>query len=122
VLANTPDTDPAVFAWTDAGQDVVMGATEEYAGVMKLYSEYAGANTANTDGAVTQAAVSAMYSVLTDALLAKLNKSGGNMTGLLKAMSNPTAAAQMRNITLSTSPLTPGESELATGEVYICYE
>jgi hypothetical protein len=63
-----------------------------------------------------------MYGVLTDALLAKLNKSGGDMTGLLKAMANPTTAAQARNISVGASLLTPGESALATGEVYICYE
>jgi hypothetical protein len=63
-----------------------------------------------------------MYGVLADVLLAKLNKSGGDMTGLLKAMSNPTTAAQARNVSVGTATLTPGESELATGEVYLCYE
>jgi hypothetical protein len=119
VLTNTPDTDPAVFIWTDVGQDVVMGATDTYAGVAKLFNDYTGGS---TEGSVTQAAISAMYGILSDALLTKLNKGGGTMTGLLGAMANPTTAAQMRNISIGTAALTAGSSALATGEVYICYE
>jgi hypothetical protein len=47
-----------------------------------------------------------------------LPKTGGAMTGTL---TNP-AAAQVRNISYSDEDLTPGESELATGELYFFYE
>ena len=119
VLTNTPDTDPAVYVWTDVGQDVVMGATDTYAGVAKLYNGYA---EANTDGSVTQAAVYGLNSALSTAIAAKLNSAGGTLTGLLSAMPTPTTAAQVRNISIGATPLTPGESALATGEVYLCYE
>jgi hypothetical protein len=54
VLTNTPDTTPPVFTITDVGQDTVGQATDELAGVAKLYNAL-GAE--NTDGAPTQAAV-----------------------------------------------------------------
>ena len=62
VLTNTQDTEPAVYIWTDVGQDVVMGATDAYAGVAKLYNDY---DEANTDGSVTQAAVHSLAAELT---------------------------------------------------------
>jgi hypothetical protein len=71
VLTNTPDTLPAVYVWTDVGQDVVMGATDAYAGVAKLYNNY---NGTNTDGSVTQAQIAVMYGILAGDLLLKLNK------------------------------------------------
>jgi hypothetical protein len=119
VLTNTQDTDPAVYVWTDVGQDVVMGATDTYAGVAKLYNGYA---EANTDGSVTQAAVYGLNSALSTAIAAKLNSAGGTLTGMLSAMPTPTTAAQVRNISIGPTPLIPGESALATGEVYLCYE
>jgi hypothetical protein len=63
-----------------------------------------------------------MYTLLSEAILLKLNKSGGTLTGLLSAMVNPAQDAQVRNITVSTVPLTPGSSALPSGEVYVCYE
>jgi hypothetical protein len=119
VLTNTPDTDPAVYIWTDVGQDVVGDATPDYAGVARLYPDY---TSANTNGSVTQAAISGMYTLLADALNLKLNISGGALTGILTAMNTPTTAAQVRSISVGTSALTPGTSALATGEVYLCYE
>jgi hypothetical protein len=119
VLANTPDTQPAVYTWTDAGHDVVAGATSAYAGVMKLFNDYTGDS---LEGSVTQAAIATMYGVLADAILLKLNKGGGTMTGSLSAMANPTNEAQVRNIIISATPLVPGISALASGDVYICYE
>lgn len=47
-----------------------------------------------------------------------LPKSGGAMTGTL---TDP-AAAQVRNIQVSTTDLTAGTSTLATGSVYLVYE
>jgi hypothetical protein len=119
VLTNTPDTDPPVYNWADAGQDVVSGATATYAGVAKLYSDYTGTN---TDGSVTQAQIATMYTLLIESIVLKLNKSGGTLTGLLSAMVNPTQDAQVRNITVSSVPLIPGSSALASGELYVCYE
>ena len=119
VLTNTQDTEPAVYIWTDVGQDVVMGATDTYAGVAKLYNGY---EEDNTDGSVTQAAVYGLKTALSAGIDAKVNKAGGTMTGLLAAMLNPTVSAQVRNISVGTASLTPGESALATGEVYVCYE
>ena len=119
VLTSTPDTDPAVYIWTDVGQDVVMGATDAYAGVAKLYNGY---EEDNTDGSVTQAAVYGLNAGLSDAIAAKVSKSGDTLTGLLAAMPTPTTAAQLRNIAIGNTPLTPGESALASGEVYVYYE
>ena len=51
-----------------------------------------------------------------------LKKSGGEMTGVLKAV-NPSASVEgVRNITAGTSDLTAGTSALATGSIYIVYE
>ncbi|MDR2660255.1 MAG: hypothetical protein LBC27_09780 [Spirochaetaceae bacterium] len=119
VLTNTPDTDPAVYVWTDVGQDVVGTATSDYSGVAKLYNNYTGEN---TDGSVTQAVIKAMYAVLTEAINLKLAKSGGALTGLLSAMASPTTSSQVRNISVGTAPLVVGSSALPTGEIYICYE
>jgi hypothetical protein len=49
---------------------------------------------------------------------ALLPKSGGAMTGTLM----DAAAAQARNVALSTTDLTPGTSALPTGQVYLVYE
>jgi hypothetical protein len=119
VLTNTPDTTPAVYIWTDVGQDVVGDATPDYAGVAKLYNDY---TEENTDGAVTQAVINAMSVLLSAGIDAKLSRAGGVMTGQLNAMPNQTMDAQVRDITVSATPLTPGSSALDTGRVYICYE
>jgi hypothetical protein len=119
VLTNTPDTVPAVYEWADVGQDVVGDATPDFAGVAKLYSDYAGNN---TDGSVTQAQIAVMYGILVNALATKFSNGGGNLTGPLIAAQNPDNTAQARNITVSSTLLTPGSSALATGEIYICYE
>jgi hypothetical protein len=119
VLTNTPDTEPAVYVWADVGQDVVSGATETYAGVAKLYNDYTGEN---TDGAVTQAAVKTLFDLLNSGVGEKLSRAGGIMTGQLNAMPNQTTDAQVRDITVSNSPLSPGISALDTGRIYICYE
>jgi hypothetical protein len=51
-----------------------------------------------------------------------LNKSGGEMRGVLKAV-NPDASVEgVRNIKAGTADLTAGSSALTTGSVYIVYE
>ena len=49
-------------------------------------------------------------------------KSGDTMTGALVAGGTQDATPQVRNITFSTTDLTAGESELATGSLYFVYE
>jgi hypothetical protein len=119
VLNNTPDTVPPVFIWADVGQDTVAGSTDTYAGIMKLFNTVEGTA---TDGSVTQAAINAMKEALITSISAKLSIAGGQLTGLAKAMPTPTNDSQLRNVTISTTPLTPGSSALPTGEIYICYE
>lgn len=69
-----------------------------------------------------------------DGLAAALPKNGGAMTGALYDIGGPPLedapeegfiradTAQVRNISAGTTDLTPGESSLATGEVYLVYE
>ena len=57
------------------------------------------------------------------AVNARLNLSGGTMTGQLTAQSNTGfTTAQVRNAILSTVELTPGVSPLANGALYFVYE
>jgi hypothetical protein len=119
VLTNTPDTVPAVYDWADVGQDVVGDATSDFAGVAKLYNDIL---SVNTDGSVTQGAINAMYASLNQTDAGKLNLAGGGLAGKVTAMPGPDSTPQLRNVSVGTSPLTPGSSALATGEVYICYE
>lgn len=54
---------------------------------------------------------------------AALPKAGGTLTGAVTAGGAQAAGtAQVRNIVFSTTDLTPGVSELATGSLYLMYE
>ena len=81
-------------------------------------------NTADTAKPVSTAQAAAIAAAVNgiDGLGGKLNISGGTMEGLLMAMAAPNTTAQVRNISIGTTLLTPGVSPLATGEIYICYE
>jgi hypothetical protein len=54
ILTNTPNTRPEIFSWANVGQDIVENANDELAGVSKLYNTVG----TNTDGGMTQAAIS----------------------------------------------------------------
>jgi hypothetical protein len=112
VLTNTADTNPAVYVWTDVGQDVVGDATPGYAGVAKLYNGVLGEN---TDGSVIQAALNAMYNSLVDTDAIKLDLAGGPLAGKVTVRENPDVSPQIRNISAGTSAMVAGETALASG-------
>jgi hypothetical protein len=105
-LANTPDTDPAVFWWSDAGNLTIAIAREGLPGIVAP-SEQVGVNPLTGEMYLEEGAFGGV-----------LMESGGAMAGTLE---DP-AAAQVRNIAAGTDDMTAGETALASGSVYLRYE
>jgi hypothetical protein len=99
-LNNTPDTQPAVFDWSDIGVEAIGIATDDALGLVK------------SGGDVEVNPATGEMSVVEGAYVAQ----GG-------ATTNPAVSASaVRNISAGTDDMTAGETELATGALYLVYE
>jgi hypothetical protein len=111
VLANTPDTNPAVFSWADVGADTVSQANETYAGIAKLYNDL---DNENTDGSVTQAALAGALKDAPEADDQADEKKTVHRRGIFAVL-----GAALPTLTTTAKTLVPAVNELASAKLDI---
>lgn len=118
ILANTPNTDPAVFEWEPAGSFSVAIANDTTAGIVLSSSDDYKVSVESTTGKMSVNGLDSLAAAVQGAVAT----SGATMTGpLISGGDQVLSVGQVRNVVASTTDLEAGVSPLETGAIYLVY-